>query len=351
MTRRGRAAKSTSVWFAWSDVKVERQWPAALSANAARSTALVWICSAALGDAEHGTDLGEGEALAVIQGDHVRSRSGRLAHLGAHGLAKLALLSVLAPGTPIASSGVGHLAPAGRHQVFEWSDVGDRDRRQPALQLGRRDLERRRQFFVGGRAVQGALELGDRRLRPHGSDGAPTRHPVELTQTVEHGPAHPGDREVSNLAPRSGSKRSSASISPNTPALTRSPVSTLDGNPAARREATNLTTASNGRSAARGRSGPGARESAPRRRPGLSEPSTDSSSCAGMTGGVGGAEAFATDVGVALGGRDVAVAEHSCTERRSAPPSRRCVAKVCRSACGCVGVGDGGRGCGARRGV
>ena len=194
----------------------------------------------ALGDTEDAADLGEGEAFVVVQGQDELLPFGQPAHLD---LDRPADLDVLVR----SGRAVGGLAAqrarlsSGNEGTIERADGGRRDRGQPTAELGVGDAEVEGQFVVARAATLGGFEVVDRRLdfaarlRTDRGTQSRARRPSKIAPRIR------GTANVSNFTPRSESKRSTASIRPNTPALTRSPASTLLGRPAPTRPATNLT--------------------------------------------------------------------------------------------------------------
>ena len=158
------------------------------------------LAHAALGDAEQLADLGERETLVVVEREHETLAVGHAVDRVGEEVLHLVDLErldrvVLAVGDGVADRGrpltVGR---AGREQVVERDETGERDLRERLGELALGPLELGRDLAVLRAAPELVLELGDRpldgtRLRPHRA-----RHPVDRAELVDDRALDPRDR-------------------------------------------------------------------------------------------------------------------------------------------------------------
>ena len=147
-----------------------------------------------LGDTEHVADLGECQALVVVQGDDQLLTLGELEDLRLHDVAQFAVFDrcnrVL---HTFGLDGLGFVP--GSDGSVERTDRGRRDGGEPTREFVVADVQLRCQLFVGGDPTLFVLELGERLLDL--ACPAPDRsgHPVELTKAVVDGTADAGSGE------------------------------------------------------------------------------------------------------------------------------------------------------------
>jgi hypothetical protein len=93
----------------------------------------------------------------------------------------------------LVAAGVGH-AP----ELVERDDRGVRDGEQRIVEFVDGDAELVRELLVGGRALEGVLELGVGALDFAGAGAHAARHPVERAQLVDDGALDARDGRPTN---------------------------------------------------------------------------------------------------------------------------------------------------------